>query len=202
MKAFKSIDFSFETKAVISYAFVLSFISFFIMLSPVFAQQEDEFLKNKPQVKIDVNKQYDNYGNIIGYDSSFSWTWMGKNLPVEKLDSVFKQLHSDFEFSWDDYNILPADSLDISFFNSDNLDKYFDRDFNLDNYFPDEQFSEQFSEKQDAYISRFNEYLKEHQRLIEKYFREPFKEEENLEIKPNNNINNTKSQSANRTGRI
>ncbi len=213
MKAYKSINFSFETKAVISYAVVLSFISFFIMLSPVFAQQEDKLRDNKPKAEIDVNKQYDENGNITGYDSGFSWTWKGENFPVEDLDSIFNEFHSKFYISWNEYFAHPSDSFNISHLNFDNFNKYFDRNFDIDKYLPDEdfyqeylpdeQFLDQLSKKHDDFIDRYNEYLKEHQKLIEKYLQEPFyKEEENPEVKPNKNIQNKKSQSREKNGRV
>ena len=212
MKAYKSINFSFETKAVISYAVVLSFISFFIMLSPVFAQQEDEFRGNKPKAEIDVNKQYDENGSISGCDSSFSWTWKGENFPLEDLDSIFNEFHSKFDISWNRYFVHPSDSFNISHLNFDKFEKYFYQNFDIDKYLPDEnfykeylpdeQFLDQLGKKHDDFIDRYNEYLKEHQKLIEKYFQEPFyKKEENPEVKPNKNIQNKKSQSGKKTGR-
>lgn len=43
------------------------------------AQQEDvrPAQKNEPKIHIDVKKEYDDNGNVIRYDSTYSWSWSG-----------------------------------------------------------------------------------------------------------------------------
>ena len=186
MKAYKPVNLSFEKKVVFSYAVVLSFISFFILLSPVLAQNEDELQDNKPKVEIDVKKQFDENGNITGYDSSYSWTWKGENFPIEDLDSIFRKFHKNFDqFSFHFppipyffYHDNPLnDSLWMSFHNFDNLGELFN-DFDFEDYIPSEDFYNKFSDQHEDFLKRYNEYLKEHQKLIEKYFHEPFHNED------------------------
>ena len=49
------------------------------MIAPAYtkAQQENVEPKkqNEPKVHIDVNKEYDKNGNVIRYDSTYSWSW-------------------------------------------------------------------------------------------------------------------------------
>ena len=61
--------------------------SVFIRMS--FTQDKEN---SKPRVNIDVNKKYDEKGNIILYDSTYSYSWSGHGNDID-LDSVFKRFH-------------------------------------------------------------------------------------------------------------
>jgi len=84
--------------------------------------------KNKPKVDIKVNKKYDEYGNLIGYDSTYTWTYSnieGDSIQVN-ADSVinhFRPYISDhYPFMIDPFydNIFLNDSdLYNNFYNSD-----------------------------------------------------------------------------------
>lgn len=57
------------------------------------AQKERESLsnlKNKPKVDIKVNKKYDDNGNLIGYDSTYTWSYsnMQGDTVIVDADSV------------------------------------------------------------------------------------------------------------------
>jgi len=95
MKAYKPINLSFEKRIVFSYAVLLCFVCSFIVLSPVLAQDND---KNEPEVKIDIKKEYDEQGNVIGYDSTYSWCWHGKNFN-QFHDSVYGHFKNYFPSS-------------------------------------------------------------------------------------------------------
>jgi len=97
MKAFKQINFGFEYKAVFSYAAILCLMCSFIMLNPLFGQEQDEQNSNKPEVRIDIQKEYDENGNIIGYDSTYKWFWSGKEITTMNFDSIFEKFHNDFD---------------------------------------------------------------------------------------------------------
>jgi hypothetical protein len=51
--------------------------------------QQNENSENQPQVKIDVNKETDENGNIIRYDSTYSFSWSSSG--DLNVDSVLKQ---------------------------------------------------------------------------------------------------------------
>jgi hypothetical protein len=57
----------------------------------------------QPEFKSDVQKEFDEHGNIIRYDSCWSWSYHGG--PDIDLDSLFNQLYEKppfaFDFYWD-----------------------------------------------------------------------------------------------------
>jgi hypothetical protein len=76
--------------------------SIFINLS--FAQKKEA---SKPRVNIDVNKKYDEKGNIILYDSTYSYSWSGPEYDID-FDSVFKRFHHHRElYNFDDDHSFP-----------------------------------------------------------------------------------------------
>lgn len=84
----------------------------------------------QPQVNIRVNKKYDDKGNLIQYDSTYSYYYSSQSGNVQQLssDSLFTQLRSKFRTKYDDWF---SHSLDPVFF-SDSLFKY---DFLNKDYF-------------------------------------------------------------------
>jgi hypothetical protein len=53
----------------------------FVFLSPaLFAQKKDEPVKTKPGEQITVNKQYDDEGNLIRFDSTYTYEWHGDTM--------------------------------------------------------------------------------------------------------------------------
>lgn len=203
MKAFKQINLSFENRLVFSYAAILCFLCSFIVLNPLFGQVQEKADSNRPEVKIDVQKEFDEQGNVIGYDSTYSWYFSGKKLTNFDFDSIFEG-SQDYFNDWNKYfdrkyfkqysQLLYQDwqwqNLDSSMFSD--LGNLFDEEFldqlNFRNeYFPFydssisfnfEEFSHQFKEDHNDYFERLKNYQEEHQQLIEKYFGEPFKEDE------------------------
>jgi len=190
MKAFKQLDFSTENKIVFSYAGILCLLGFFILLSPVFAQ-DDSIQGNQPKVPIDVKRQYDPNGNLSQYDSIYSWYWSGKgSLPsgFGSYDSLRNSSHPDFfnpdwpfNFNFQfpdfpglfDYNVPLNDSLGISFHDFDEMQKYFEDKFDFKSLMPDEEFFKKYDQQHDEFMERFRKYQEENQKLIKKYFGRP-----------------------------
>jgi hypothetical protein len=68
------------------------------------AQQKED---SKPRINIDVNKKYDEKGNIILYDSTYSYSWSDQGNDID-LDSVFKRFHHHLElYNYFDDNFSP-----------------------------------------------------------------------------------------------
>ncbi len=44
-------------------------------------------MKNKPKVDIQVNKKYDDNGNLIGYDSTYTWTYSNMTGDTVSVDA-------------------------------------------------------------------------------------------------------------------
>jgi hypothetical protein len=89
----------------------------------------------KPRIDVKVNKQYDDKGNIVRFDSTYSYFYSGPKGSMQLgNDSVFSSFRSFFEKSHPDLmdrrtnNIFFNDSLfKYDFFNDD----YFQRRFEL-----------------------------------------------------------------------
>lgn len=90
-------------------------------------------LSNKPQTKILVNKEYDENGNLVRYDSTYSYFY--SNIPQESLqnDSTFTTFKDNFLMSFPDIqrpffnDIFFEDSLlHYDFFKDDFFKKRFD----------------------------------------------------------------------------
>jgi hypothetical protein len=245
MKAFNQIDMSTEKRVLLSYASILSILSFFILLSPLFGQERDT-LHNKPEVCIDIKKDFDEDGNLTGYDSSYSWFWSGKDLIPVDVDSLirhFRKHSGGFGFLWSEdpfrfYPITPDslwsryknfdqpdssrysyldeffnddfferfdlfippypyyhrwdyhkdDSLGISYFDNEYWDRFFDEHLNR------EGLNEKLQEQQRNFEERYEKYLEEHRKLIEKYFNTPYQEDDQtpeMKKKPPSNSKGT-----------
>ena len=111
-------------------------IFLFILISIVgfsFANAQDK--KAEPQEKSIVNKEYDENGNLIKYDSTFVWSWSG--------DSTFQ-----FDFPKNDF----FSGKDFPGFGEMFSDSAFANHFNhpffdfkqFENQFPDSAFSKHF----------------------------------------------------------
>jgi len=233
MKAYKPINLSFEKRIVFSYAALLCFVCSFIVLSPVLAQENEDKSRNDPDVQIDVKKEYDEQGNVIGYDSTYSWYWHGQHFD-DFHDSVFSHwrdcfnphanywnhldssLHSYFDDEWfERFHFDPPqmpnfhhldspfhDSLGISFHNFKDMHRFFE-EFDIEEYIPDEKYFKEFNQKHSEFMERFDEYQKEHQQLIEKYFKQPYqKEENNPDAEPNKYSPDQKKSDHNKTGKV
>lgn len=90
-----------------------------------------------PRIDVKVNRQYDNNGNIVKFDSTYSYFYSGPKGPKQLgNDSVFSSFRSFFEKNYPDLmdrrtnNIFFSDSLfKYDFFNED----YFQKRFELNN---------------------------------------------------------------------
>jgi hypothetical protein len=59
----------------------LIIVLIFFFLSPtLFGQKKDEPVKTKPGEQITVNKEYDDQGNLIRFDSTYSFEWRGDTM--------------------------------------------------------------------------------------------------------------------------
>jgi hypothetical protein len=98
--------------------------------------------KNLPGTNITVNKEYDEDGNLIQYDSTCSWHFSGSERDSLFNDSTF----FNFKRYFDRKHHLPGDSFFSDDFFKDRIfdDKYFDKKFFNDEFFSDKFFSDRF----------------------------------------------------------
>lgn len=93
------------------------------------AQQD----KNKPKEDIRVNREYDEKGNLIKFDSVYSYSYSS--------DSTLK----DFDFK----NFSDPFGMNMKFFNDSAFNQFFMKDF-------DSFFSDSFMQNRDSMISKLN----------------------------------------------
>ena len=114
------------------------FVVFLLMLAgtAVPAQNLSDTLNGetngKPTIKIKVNKVYDENGNIIGYDSTYVWSWSGRGADTAVTinpDSLFSRFRPYFD---EHFMHFPADPFTGRFFSDSTM--YFDF-FNNDHFF-------------------------------------------------------------------
>ncbi len=80
-------------------------------------QAQTDSLKNQPNVKINVNVQRDENGNVIGYDSSYVETWSsdGRDIDADSLMQSFNQRFENFD-DFGDFDFRAHKFSDNSFF--------------------------------------------------------------------------------------
>lgn len=94
--------------------FLLFFMLSFGLLAGIQAQNKD-IKKNQPKEDIKVNREYDEQGNLIRFDSTYTYNWSGDTILMNSmvppdLDQIFKDRFSFF----DDNKFL--DDFDQQFF--------------------------------------------------------------------------------------
>lgn len=97
---------------------------------PLAAEEKTDSTFKQPHVNIDVNKQYDDEGNLIGYDSTYTYVYQsfdGDSVHLN-MDSVFNNFQPLFQQNFDFY----SNNLMQGFFEKDSL---FYHDFFNDSFF-------------------------------------------------------------------
>jgi hypothetical protein len=166
---------------------MLSIFSFFILLSPVWAQEKDG-TDSIPRVQWDVQKDFDSAGNLLRYDSTWSWTSGTRQPAPEHFDSImqglaFQKQHFDPVFTFfGDSLLMERFGYTDDFLNE--LFQSFDHfgQFNGDSlHYPLFGMPEQSIILKDSLYSKdrvewnrmikhLKEFQAEHRKLMEKYF--------------------------------
>ncbi len=68
---------------------ILLALMFWISMSACEAQTQKENPAEQPKITTRVNKEYDENGNLIRYDSLYTYEFHSGNLSPEQLDSIF-----------------------------------------------------------------------------------------------------------------
>ncbi len=63
-----------------------------------FSSPQDTTTQNKPQASWKVNKRYDDNGNLVGYDSTYSWSYSSKGAVTNdaETDSIMNAFGKQF----------------------------------------------------------------------------------------------------------
>ena len=135
----------------ITAALALALASVMILI-PVsgFTQNDPEMKKRDPEIKWDVQKDYDEDGNLVWFDSTYSWSWSDFDFGGAEFDSLFEDFFGDFRFS-DSLFTSPFGSMPHSFgFREDFPDFLLSNPFDFPFSFPDlDDFFEQNHEMWD-----------------------------------------------------
>ncbi len=122
-------------------------------------QNKKELTANQPKVDIKVNKIYDENGNLIGYDSSYVWSYTneyGDSVNINP-DSVLLQFKPIIGSNFPDF----MQNYDKEFFG----DSLFYHDFIAPDY---------FMERWEKEMSRMSRMMQEMDSLKEQFFKEHY----------------------------
>ncbi|MCX7955099.1 MAG: hypothetical protein N3A01_07915 [Bacteroidales bacterium] len=149
--------------------------------------QKEKSTRNQPQVDIKVNKKYDEKGNLIQYDSSYTYFW--SNVDSNFIDtSIFMRFRDNFS----DLFYFDNDSVFFKNFSFPRFTPHFRH------FFDDDFFSFNFDIERELEKMRkmHEEMLKEHEQFFRKFMQPPLlipaPEENNNDNKDLNDKNNNK----------
>jgi hypothetical protein len=108
---------------------------------------------NKPQVNIKVNKHYDDKGNVIGFDSTYTSFYSNVQGDTARMDSL---MHSfDHYFKRDHFSLF-NDELNRMFFNDSlRYPDFFHKDFFMKRYELNDHYFRDMMERMDSIKNRF-----------------------------------------------
>ncbi len=118
--------------------------------------QTEETSSPKPKVQIKVNKETDEHGNIIRYDSTYVWSWsnMDSSGSYELNDSVFANF---FDNRKNRFHLFFNDSDFFVPFSMPSFD-FFEDDFSF------------FDKQMEALMQRHKEMIRQHEELMKRFF--------------------------------
>jgi hypothetical protein len=129
-------------------------IGIFLLVERLDAQ--DGGMKNKPDIKIRVEKKTDDKGNIVQYDSSYTYKWSGDAQNIGSLDSIL----NDFRNSTDKFHFFESNPFVFS-----------DPDFSFDiDRFDSSVFDSSYNFNGSSYYN-IDDIMKRHQAMIERFFK-------------------------------
>lgn len=68
----------------------LHVILIFLCVNTFVFGQKNNSIKQQPEEKIKVNKEFDEQGNLVRYDSIYSYSSSNFNIDAQKIDSIMK----------------------------------------------------------------------------------------------------------------
>ena len=164
MKAHRQITFQKEHRLVWSYTAFLAVAAIFLMMRPVLAQDKEEL----PDVKLEIHKEYDEQGRLVGADTLRTWTWSGNEFSGKAFDSVWRNLDMDLR------DLFPR-SFDASGFAGPPLHRFWHwngEDSTAWSYLED-VFDEDLRRQMEDLEERMEIFRKQYRQQMERYFSEP-----------------------------
>jgi hypothetical protein len=164
-----------------------------LLSTQVMAQDKTGKSKAKPDVRVKVQKEYDDQGNITRYDSTYSYSWSGDGDTPCDIDSLFKGFNRGFGFSpgWEK-SIL--ERFGFRWWNEgDSLpDNPFRFNYPFDDFWGNQPWpndSLMFDEGFDILGQGYQQMLKRHREMMDRMFEEfyrgiPESHDNNQNLKP------------------
>jgi hypothetical protein len=114
----------------------------------------------KPKVNIQVNRRYDDKGNVIGLDSTYTSYYSNFNGDTTKMDSIMKNFDEYFKR---DYPLFFNQGMNSLFFNDSlRYPDFFHKDFFQRHYEINDLYFRDMMQRMDSIKNRF--YRDEHQK--------------------------------------
>jgi hypothetical protein len=108
---------------------------------------------NRPKVSIKVNRRYDDKGNVIGFDSTYSSYYSNVQGDTTKMDSLFDNFDRYFDKN---HSLFFGDRLDRLFFNDSlRYPDFFHDDYFLKRYELNDDYFKDVMKKMDSIKNRF-----------------------------------------------
>lgn len=160
-----------------------SFFLILILLISISGFSQNQKTKKQPNENVKVNKEYDEDGNLIRYDSTYVYTWSS--------DSSM-QFHPDSSiFFQPDFEMIKKQMQEHmnSFFKTDSISgNRFGYPFDLDEFFDDEFLGRRFfnhdsisnAPNSTNFFKDFDEMMKEHMKFRNEYMQKMHKNMDSL----------------------
>jgi hypothetical protein len=108
---------------------------------------------NKPKVNIQVNKHYDDKGNVIGFDSTYSSYYSNIEGDPMKTDSLFQSFDRYFDAN---HSLFFKDRLNNLFFNDSlGYPDFFHKDYFMRRYELNDDYFKDMMQRMDSIKNRF-----------------------------------------------
>ncbi|RMG76942.1 MAG: hypothetical protein D6707_11720 [Bacteroidetes bacterium] len=125
---------------------LLTIIAFGINIFGANAQQKE------PDIRINVNKKYDENGNLIEYDSTYTYFYSNANVSETEIDSIMQQFMNYFNFT---YPSIIQNHFNTLFFNDSLMNDFFYDDFFEQRFLLNDQYFRQMMQEMDSIKNAF-----------------------------------------------
>jgi len=126
--------------------YLILFLSL-ILISITLKAQENT--AKKPDVNIKVNREFDKNGNVLKYDSTYTWSWSG-NTNISNFDSLSSKFPDMIKYKW--FSGVEPFANNFNF--SDTIINGFDNNF--DDF--EKQMFEMFEKQQNVFNEMFKQF--------------------------------------------
>ena len=114
---------------------------------------QDSLSKNKPKVNVKVNRHYDDKGNVIGFDSTYTSYYSNIEGDTGRMDSLMKSFDSYFDKKHS--NIFRNELHSLFFNDSAGYPDFFHNDFFLKRYETNDSYFRDMMNRMDSIKNRF-----------------------------------------------